>query len=126
MGMNFSTMIYAPNFLQWSRPVTFYPVVSNPGVASFDTRGIFHDGRLDVALEDGSLFVDHETSIDILETDFANAGMLQPQQLDRVFIPQDGPGGMIAEGEFEVTMVTRNGGGEANLVLRAYASTPKP
>jgi hypothetical protein len=118
VGVNYSLMIYAPNFTQFARPVTFYPVTSPPGVTSFDTRGIFHDGRLDVVLEDGSLYVNQETSLDILETDFANAGMPQPQQFDRVYIPQDGPGGMIAEGEFEVTTVTRNGGGETNLILR--------
>jgi hypothetical protein len=126
VGVNYSLMIYAPNFTQFARPVIFYPVTSSPGVASFNTRGIFHDGRLDVVLEDGSLYVNQETSLDILETDFANAGMPLPQQFDRVVIPQDGPGGMIAEGEFEVTTVTRNGGGETNLILRKWSATSSP
>jgi len=52
MGVNYSTMIYAPNFIQFARPVTFSLVVSAAG-ASFSTRGIFHDGRVDVPLEDG-------------------------------------------------------------------------
>lgn len=126
MGVNYSTMIYAPNFIQFARPVTFYPVASAPTVGSFATRGIFHDGRLDVVLEDDSLYVNQETSLDILETDFANAGLPQPQQFDRVNIPQDGPGGMIAEGDFEVTTVTRNGGGETTLILRKFSSTSLP
>lgn len=126
MGVNYSSLIYAPNYIQFARPVTFFPVTSAPTVPSFATRGIFHDGRIDVPLEDGSLYVNQETSLDILETDFATAGMPLPQQFDRVNIPQDGPGGMIAEGEFEVTTVTRNGGGEASLILRAYSATSKP
>jgi hypothetical protein len=126
VGVNYSALIYSPNFLQFARPVTFYPVTSAPAVGSFSTRGIFHDGRLDVVLEDGSLYVNQETSLDILETDFAIAGLPLPQQQDRVNIPQDGPGGMIAEGDFEIITVTRNGGGETNLILRAYSATPKP
>jgi hypothetical protein len=126
MGVNYSTMIYAPLFLQFARPVTFFPVTSQPAVPSYAARGIFHDGRLDVPLEDGSLFVNQETSLDILEADFAAAGRPLPQQFDRVDIPQDGPSGMVAEGLFEVTTVTRNGGGEASLILRKYLATPVP
>ena len=126
MGINYSLMIYAPNFTQFARPVTFFPLVSAPAVPSFAGRGIFHDGRLDVLLEDGSLYVNQETSLDILETDFAAAGLPLPQQFDRLNIPQDGPGGMIAEGDFEVTTVTRNGGGETNLILRKWSATSLP
>jgi hypothetical protein len=118
MGINYSLMIYAPNFTQLARQVTFYPIVSAPATPSFSCRGIFHDGRQDVVLEDGSLYVQQETSLDILETDFTSAGLPLPEQLDQLNIPQDGPGGMVAEGNFEITSVTRNGGGEANLILR--------
>jgi hypothetical protein len=124
VGVNYSLMIYAPNFTQFARPVTFYPVASQPGLGGgFAGRGIFHDGRLDVVLEDGSLYVNQETSLDILESDFAGVPMLQ--QFDRVNIPQD-PGGMPAEGDFEVTTVTRNGGGETNLILREWSATSSP
>jgi len=70
--------------------------------------------------------VNQETSLDILESDFADAGRALPQQFERVNIPQDGPGGMIAEGDFEVTTVTRNGGGETTLILRKYLATAVP
>jgi len=126
VGIDYSALIYAPNFIQFARPITFYPAISAPAAGPFATRGIFHDGRVDVLLEDASLFVNQETSLDILESDFATAGMALPQQFDRVDIPQDGPGGMPAEGEFEVTTVTRNGGGEATLVLRKYSATALP
>jgi len=126
VGVNYSTLIYAPAFLQFARPVTFFPVTSAPATSSFATRGIFHDGRIDVPLEDGSLYVNQETSLDILESDFAAGGWPIPQQFDRVNIPQDGSGGMVAEGDFEVTTVTRNGGGETTLILRKYSSTAVP
>jgi hypothetical protein len=122
MGVNYSTMIYAPNFLQFARPMTFYPLVSQPSVPSIDGRGIFHSDQIDVPLEDGSIFVDQRTSVDILESDFA----VLPQQFDRLLIPQDGSGGMPAEGEFEVVSVTRNAGGETNLVVRKWSSTALP
>jgi hypothetical protein len=125
MGINFSTMVYAPNYIQFARPVTFYPLISDPSMSSYAGRGIFHDGLINVPLEDGSLYVNQETSLDILEADFATVGLPLPQQLDRINIPQDGPGGMPAEGDFEIMTVTRNGGGEASLVLRKYV-TPLP
>jgi len=126
MGVNYSLMVYAPNFILFARPITFYPVVSSPSSNPFYTRGIYHDGELPVTLEDGSVFIDQETSIDILEADFDYAGMPQPQQLDRVYVPQDGPGGMKEEDMFEVTSVSRNGGGETKLVLRKYLVASLP
>jgi hypothetical protein len=119
--MNFSTMIYAPNFEQWARPVTFYPIASQPNVPTFSGRGIYHSDKLQIPLEDGSVFVDQETSLDILESEFP----VLPRQFDRVVIPQDGAGGMPAVGEFEVVSATSNGGGETNLILRQW-SAPLP
>jgi len=34
MGVDYSTMMYLPNYNFWARPVTFYPVKSQPGVPS--------------------------------------------------------------------------------------------
>jgi hypothetical protein len=114
LGINFSTMVYAPNFDLWARPITVTPAASQPGAPAFAARGIWHQDRIDVVLEDGSIFVDQQDSIDVLETEFP----ILPQQLDRIDILQDGPGGMQAEGTFEIVSATRNGGGETNLVLR--------
>jgi hypothetical protein len=114
MGMNYSALIYAPNFDQWARPITFNPIASQPGAPTFEGRGIWHQDRLDIILEDGSVFVDQQDSMDILESEFPVA----PQQLDRIVIPADG--NVPAEGEFEVVSATRNGGGETNLVLRKW------
>jgi hypothetical protein len=114
MGMNFSTMIYAPNFAQWARPITFNPVASQPGQAAFAARGIWHQDRIDVVMMDGSMFVDQQDSMDILEAEFP----ILPQQFDRIVIPADND--IPAEGEYEVVSATRNGGGETNLVLRKW------
>jgi hypothetical protein len=119
MGMNFSVLIYAPNFDQWAREITYNPVTSQPTVAPFVARGIWHQDKLEVVLEDGSVFIEQQDNMDVLESEFP----VKPQQLDRIVIPADGT--VPAEGEFEVVSVTRNGGGETNLVLRAYV-TPKP
>jgi hypothetical protein len=119
MGMNFSVLIYAPNFDQWAREITYNPVVSQPTVAPFAARGIWHQEKLEVVLEDGSVFIDQQDSIDILESEFP----VQPQQLDRIVMPADGM--VPAEGELEVVSVTRNGGGETNLIVRKYG-TAKP
>jgi hypothetical protein len=124
MGVNYSLMIYAPNFIQFSRPVTFFPVVSQPLASGISMRGIFHSDQIDVVLEDGSVFVDQRTSLDILDTDFS--GMPMPAQLDRFYIAQDGAGGMAAVGTFEVVSFTSNAGGETNLILRKWQPTSLP
>jgi len=110
--MDFSLLIYSPNFTQWARPITFSPIVSNPSAGSSSARAIWHCDLQEDMLEDGSLLVSQRINIDILESEFP----ILPQQLDQVTIPADG--GAPAEGSFEVLSVTRNGGGETNLVLR--------
>jgi hypothetical protein len=114
MGIDFSLMVYAPNFDIHARPITFNPLVSQPSQPAFAARGIWHQDRLEIVLEDGSLFIDQQDSIDILEVEFPVA----PQQLDHVVIPADNA--IPAEGEFEIVSVTRNGGGETNLALRKW------
>jgi len=112
MGMNFEQMIYAPNFAQWARPITFMPIVSQPAVGGFAARGIWHCDLLEEVLEDGSLFVAQRMSLDILESEFP----VLPEQGDQLTIPMDNM--VRAEGSFEVDSVTRNGGGETTLALR--------
>jgi hypothetical protein len=114
MGLNFSALVYAPNFDMFARPITVYPFASQSGAPSFGARGIFHSDRIETALEDGSIFIDQQTSIDILEVEFP----IIPQQGDRVVIPADGA--VPAVGEFEVLAAYSNAGGETNLTLRAW------
>ena len=123
MGVNFSLMLYTPAFIMYARPVTYYPITSQPGAPAMYTRGVFHSDQIDVPLEDGSVFVDQRTSLDVLIDDFGALAL--PQQLDQVYVPEDndlGPKGVV----FEVVSVTDNAGGVLNLALRKLADSLPP
>jgi hypothetical protein len=113
MGVDISTDVYLPNYNLWARPVTFYPINSRPGVASFAARGIFGTVPIDIITTDASNISDQRTILDILEREFT----VIPMQQDRVYIGVD-PGGMPEAGMFEINDVMTNGGGETTLDLR--------
>lgn len=119
MGVDYSTLIYLPNFEIWARTVTFTPVISQPTGAAFVSRGIFHSEELMIQGEDGSVITDQRTTLDILEAEFGAI----PQQGDLVTIPAD-VGAMRALGDFEVINVWQNGGGETTLTLRKIMTAP--
>jgi len=111
MAINFSKQVYAFCQQALSVPITVHPIVSQPGMASYANRGIFHTRELDVLAEEGQ-FVDQETILDIRTIEFP----IPPVQKDRITIPfdcNDEP-----QGEFEVVQTSVNGGGETTLVLR--------
>jgi len=114
MGVNYATLIYAPAFDMFAGPVTFFPYASRPGVEPYGGRGIFDTRALSIVGEDGAIFSDQETILDILEIEF---GVL-PQQSDHVVIEADGA--KPAQGRFEVVNASTNGGGETTLVLRKW------
>jgi len=113
MGVNYSTEIYALNYNYWSRPVTFYPIKSQPSIQSYHARGIFATVSVDIVSADASNISEQRTILDILESEF----VILPTQQDRVYIGVD-TSGMRAEGMFEVNDVSTNGGGETTLELR--------
>ena len=112
MGVNFPTLVYLPCFETFSIPVTFIPV----GGASFKSRGIWHKRSLDVQAEDGSIFSDHRTELDIREVEFNTL----PQQGDVVVIPVNDTG--AEPGEYEIIDTSSNGGGETTLTLRKWVN----
>jgi hypothetical protein len=116
MGLNYSALVYEPSFDLFARPITVNPLASQPGAPTYSARGIYHSDGVNVAMEDGSILSDQLTSLDILEAEFP----VIPVQLDRIVIGQDGPQGMPALGEFEITSSWSNGGGETNLILRKW------
>ena len=119
MAVNFSQMVYLPNYAVFARPVTFTPLVSQPGQAAYGARGIFNTVPIDVMGSDGSIFSDQKTILDILEEEFS----VLPVQLDRVFIPAHI--GIPELGHFEIIDADTNGGGETTLTLRKLV-TAKP
>jgi hypothetical protein len=97
MGIDYSTLIYLPNFDFFSRTVTFTPLASQPNARPYNARGIFDTDEVDVQAEDGSVVTDHKTTLDIREAEFG----VVPTQGDLVDIPAD-TGAMGAMGQFEI------------------------
>ncbi|HEY2243466.1 MAG TPA: hypothetical protein VGH47_04480 [Xanthobacteraceae bacterium] len=114
MGQDWANTVYAPCQDTFGREIWINPVVSQPGTPAYQARGIYNRNRLNEILEDGSMFVEQETILDVLEQEFP----VLPQQDDEVTIPVDSLGMQTAPGDFTITSVWDNGGGEWSLHLR--------
>lgn len=114
MALNFSTLVYLPNFEVFSRPILVIPLASQPGLPGYVNRGIYGTRPIDVQAEDGSIVSDQQTILDIRDEEF---GVI-PDQLDRINIPPDPNAGNIGVGDYEVVLTESNGGGETTLVIR--------
>jgi len=119
MVINYPLLVYKVVYDTFARPVTIFPVASQPGEPPYGARGIFDTDNLDVMAEDGSVVSDQRTILDIREGEFE----VLPLQLDRVSIPASS--GLEDLGEFEVTDTDTNGGGETTLTLRKLR-VPRP
>jgi hypothetical protein len=117
MGLDYSGLIYAPNYDVWARQITVTPVISQPAAGAYTSRGIYNTQDKEVAGENGTIFIDQETILDILEGEFP----VLPTQKDLIDIPSDG--NVPAEGSFEVVSASSNGGGETTLVIRRIMAT---
>ena len=119
MAIDFSTLVYLPNFDFWSREATITPVVSAPAAAAYTVRGIYTTRPVQIVTDVGVVVMaDHETIFDIRDHEFADFSIALPVQGDQITIPASG--NIPAEGDFEVTDAQRNGGGETTLVIRKY------
>ena len=112
MAINFSKVVYFPAYNVFARPVTF-----SGGTAPTAARGIYNTVPVDVAAEDGTIFSEQRTVLDILEEEF----MTLPAQGHHVTIPAHLD--MPAVGTFEVIDADTNGGGETTLTLRRVVTT---
>jgi len=113
MGIDYSTLIYLPNYDLYARAVTITPLASQPGIGTYTARGIFNTQEIDVEAEDGSIVTDQRTILDVREAEFA----VVPGQGDLIYIPAD-TGAMGELGNFQVINAWTNGGGETTLQLR--------
>ena len=107
-------LLQSPVFDFYAVPVTFTPLRSQPGQPAYQGRGIFNTGPVDVPLEDGSVFSDQQTILDVRDSEFGTV----PMQGDRITIPLDCNGAPL--GDFEVVDADKNGGGQTTLTLRKY------
>jgi hypothetical protein len=114
MAVDFSTLVYLPNFDMFARPITVVPLASQPGVPAYTARGIYDTRPIDVQAEDGSIVSDQQTILDVRDVEFSWV----PEQLDQIAIPYDSASNSPDLGTFEVTNVESNGGGETTLVIR--------
>lgn len=114
MAINFSENLYKYVMDQFGRPITITPVVSQPGAPAYDNRAYFDTKELDVLTEDGGIFSDSKTFIDIRLKEFA----VVPMQGDLITIPfnEDVPGGT-----YEVLDLSGKGnaGGMITITLRS-------
>ena len=115
MAVDFGQAVYAPNYAIWSRPIIIEPLESQSGMPKYSGRGIYHTGAINVPLEDGTLFSDQQTTLDIIEAEFP----VIPVQHDLVTIPADPASMLPALGTFKITDTASNGGGETTLTLEA-------
>jgi hypothetical protein len=112
MAMNMSELVYDICQDTFGRPVTFTSTLGNS--FSGPGRGIYDSRTLNVVLEDGSIFSDQQTILDIRAAEFATL----PVQSDQINIPLDPISGLPALGDYEITNVFHNGGGEVTLELK--------
>jgi hypothetical protein len=121
VALNFSTLVYLPNFDLFARPITVTP---QGGSAYSDMRGILDTESTDVIGLDGqSVIADQKTFIDIRAAEFSSAGHPIPEQADVISIPAVDD--LDDEGDWEVVSSAHNGGGEVTLVIRKLV-TPAP
>jgi hypothetical protein len=113
MGLDFSTLVYLPNFNMFARPIVFTPVASQPGAPAYTGRGIYHSDQISYAADDNSIISDQQTTLDILEVEFD----VMPVQNDVLTIPPDGEV-VTGIGDYLISDVRNNGGGETTLQLR--------
>ena len=69
MGVDFSTLVYLPNFDMFARPITVTPLASQPGMPAYGARGIFDTRPIDVQAEDGSIVSDQQTILDVRDAE---------------------------------------------------------
>lgn len=113
MAINMSTLVYSPCQDVYGRPVSFSSELGN-SFSGF-SRGIYSSDSINVILEDGSLFSDQRTILDIRTSEFSTL----PVQGDTINIPAEPVSGLPALGNFQITDVSHNGGGEVTLTLKA-------
>ena len=96
----------------WARPIVVTPYASQPGVASYDARGVWVSQPIDVMTQEGAVFSDQRTIISIRVSEFT----VPPMQGDHIYVPAHLT--LQARGPFEVQDSDDLGQGRVKLTLR--------
>jgi len=114
--IDFDALVLNPATNIFAITIRVTPLVTQPGVPAYDARGVYNKRDMDVEMQDGTIFSDHEVSIGIRLWDFA----VPPDQGDMIeIIDQRHP----ARGQrYWVGDSDEDGQGGAMLLLR----TEKP
>lgn len=70
--IDFDALVLNPLEGVFSLRVRFYPEATRPGTGPYNGRGVFSSGPVDVAMEDGQIFSDQQTTLGIRNADFTN------------------------------------------------------
>ena len=120
MAVDFALQLYLPNYDLWARPVTFFPIVSQPGVTSYEGRGIYDSNDLDFDSYGEQIISDARIELDILAMEFT----VVPMQGDQLRIV---PWMNVPGGSYEISDISPdNAGGEMTLVLRRLVPAKGP
>lgn len=121
MALDFATLVYEPCFEVFARPVTFYPLVSQPTVASYSGRGIFDCNDYNFDMYDNIVQLsDAKIELDIYAPEFP----IIPMKDDQIYIPKhlNIPGGSFIVADVSAN----NAGGEITLTLRSVVEAKAP
>jgi hypothetical protein len=120
MAINFSTDLLAKCFDVFARPITVTPIVSQPNQAAYSARAYFDSMGLDVLTEEGSIFSDSKTFIDLRIAEFP----VLPKQGDLITMS---PHAGMRGGQWEVLDLDGEGDakGMISVTLRKIV-TPTP
>jgi hypothetical protein len=112
LAIDFASNVYAKAQDIFGRPITVTPLASQPGNPAYQARGIYSTEPQDDLAEEGTVFSDQRTVVDILEKEFP----IPILQGDHISIPATGA--IPAAGDFFVIEVKSIDGGETSLALR--------
>lgn len=112
MPIDYASAVYTHTQDLMGRKIVVTPLVSQPGMPEYSSRGIYTTEEEDLPAEDGSIFSDQHTILDVIAKEFE----VLPMKGDRIFIPADS--GIPEAGLFEIIDLQDNGGGETTFDLR--------
>jgi len=113
MTIDFNATVLQAAQDAFGRPVSIFPIRSQPGMPPYTVRGIFSSDPLTVATEGGGAFSDQYTTLDIRDSELT----VLPTTYDQVTI------GVVQEitsglGQFEIEDTRHDGQGATQLVLK--------